>query len=319
MPAGTYYYRVQAVTATYSSSWSNTATITVTGSPAPTTYPQTVKQDWPAGYWRLDETSGTTAADAMGRNDGTYLGSPTLGATSLIADGTGHAVAFDGVDDAVKVPDAARFHATNQLSLEAWIDPVSLPAAGSWASVITKAGAYSLQFNGPRLALVVFQNGVAQRLLAPAGAVPAGQVSDVVATFDGAKERIYVNGALVAAQAQAGSADVNTKPLMIGSRDGKNQFFPGTIDEVAVYGKVLWGAAVQRHYTAGLPAGVGAPAARAAARVQPNLEIRRHVGPVKRRRRKDPELKTRRFHGRLVRLVCPTDARAHRAAAARDR
>ncbi len=37
------------------------------------------------GYWRLGEASGTVARDEMGANNGTYVGSPTLGAPGLLA------------------------------------------------------------------------------------------------------------------------------------------------------------------------------------------------------------------------------------------
>jgi hypothetical protein len=38
----------------------------------------------PFSWWRLNETSGTTAADSMGNNDGTYNGGPTLGQPGII-------------------------------------------------------------------------------------------------------------------------------------------------------------------------------------------------------------------------------------------
>lgn len=49
-------------------------------------YEAEVLADSPLLYWRLGESSGTTAADNSGNGrDGTYVGSPTLGSTSLLA------------------------------------------------------------------------------------------------------------------------------------------------------------------------------------------------------------------------------------------
>ncbi len=48
-------------------------------------YPATVLADDPIAYWRLGEPSGTTASDEMGAADGTYVNSPTLGVTGLVA------------------------------------------------------------------------------------------------------------------------------------------------------------------------------------------------------------------------------------------
>ncbi|MGC4015200.1 MAG: M60 family metallopeptidase [Luteolibacter sp.] len=52
--------------------------------------------------WKLDETSGTTAANGAGGLTGTYEGAPTLGQAGARAD-TGNSMAFDGVNDDVKV------------------------------------------------------------------------------------------------------------------------------------------------------------------------------------------------------------------------
>lgn len=51
------------------------------------------------GYWRLGESSGTTAADETTTLPLTYSGSPTFGTTSLLDDTSNTAVTFDGVDD----------------------------------------------------------------------------------------------------------------------------------------------------------------------------------------------------------------------------
>ena len=51
-------------------------------------------------HYRLDETGGTTAADATGSHNAEYSGSPALGQPGA-APGTGTSVLFDGVDDKV--------------------------------------------------------------------------------------------------------------------------------------------------------------------------------------------------------------------------
>lgn len=49
-----------------------------------TGYDSEVVYDLATSYWKLNETSGTTAADSIGSNTGTYEGSPTLNQTSPI-------------------------------------------------------------------------------------------------------------------------------------------------------------------------------------------------------------------------------------------
>jgi subtilisin family serine protease len=216
------------------------------------TYAAAVLADAPVSYWRLGETSGTNAGDEKGTNPGTYQSSPTLGATSLLATDAGNtAVSFDGTNDNVKVPSSASLQFTSSLSLEAWIKPTSLPTSGKFASILTKAESYSLQFNGPRLEFTIMQSGVRQRLQAAEGAITAGQTYHVVGTYDGTTQRLYINGNLVASTALSGSATTNTNVLYIGSWNSAEEFFKGTIDEPAVYGSVLSPSRIAAHYEAG--------------------------------------------------------------------
>jgi len=50
----------------------------------------------PNSWWRYGEDSGTTATDEQGNADGTYVGTPTLDQTGLIADDANTAVLFNG-------------------------------------------------------------------------------------------------------------------------------------------------------------------------------------------------------------------------------
>ena len=132
-------------------------------------YAQVVAADAPAGYWRLDETTGTTAASATGTNAGTYKGSPTLGVAGLLGSASDKATAFSGSKQSVGIPSSASLVLPTKVSLEAWIKPVSLPANGSFASVVSKPESYSLQFNGPKMEFTIMQGGTRRRLQAPVG------------------------------------------------------------------------------------------------------------------------------------------------------
>jgi hypothetical protein len=219
-----------------------------------TTYPAAVKADAPLGYWRLDDPSGTTAADAADGHPGTYLNGVLLGQGSLLASDADTAVGLDGVNDSVRVADAPDLQLASTFSLEAWIQPTALPASGSWASVLTKSESYSLQFNGPQLELTVIQGGVRKRLKAPVGAVVAGQTYHVVGTYDGTTQRLYLNGQQVASLALTGPASATTNPLQLGAWSSCSEFLSGRLDEVAVYGTVLSPARVKAHYDAGAAA-----------------------------------------------------------------
>jgi len=253
LAAGTqYWYRVRAVDASGGSAWSPVATATTQAAPPPASYASVVGADRPVGWWRLGETSGTSAANQAGGSAGAYAGGYTLDQPSLLAtDMVNRAVAFNGSTARVSVPNGSALQLTNRVTLEAWIKPTSLPVSGAFRSVMTKAESYSLQFNGPRLEFTIIQSGTRRRLQAPSGAIAAGGTYHVVGTFDGTTQRLYVNGAQVASAALSGSASTNTRPLVIGSWDGSSEFFAGTIDEPAVYNAVLSAAQVAAHYRAG--------------------------------------------------------------------
>ena len=257
----TYWYRVKAVNGATSSAYSNVAQVST---PAAASYAASVIADRPVSYWRLGETSGTIAGDITVANPGTYNGPPTLGATSLLGtDQTDAAVGFDGAGDDVRVGQSGSLDITGPVTLEAFVKPTSLPAAGSIRSIVAKTGSYALQLNGPTVEFTLLQLGVNRRLQAPAGTIAAGGTYHVVGTYDGATQRLYVNGRLVASAALTGAADVTINGVRIASWNGTQQFFVGTIDEAAIYNKALSAAQVAGHFAAsqlplGTPSGLTA-------------------------------------------------------------
>ena len=83
----------------------------------PMCYRDAVLADNPASYWRLDETSGTTAADDKGAAAGTYRNGVTLGQTGALPDTINNkAAGFDAVDDDVQVGDVYDYAGTASFS-----------------------------------------------------------------------------------------------------------------------------------------------------------------------------------------------------------
>lgn len=65
----------------------------------------------PYNYWRLGESSGTTAEDETGTHDATYVGTPTLGATGVAGGGGNTAVTLNGSSQRLTVADLTTFEA----------------------------------------------------------------------------------------------------------------------------------------------------------------------------------------------------------------
>jgi len=239
-----------ACTGTGSCQVTMSADRSVTAMFVPSTYASAVEADQPIGFWRLSESSGSKASDsASSPHDGTYRNGVTIGVAGLIpTDAANHAARLDGVDDYIQLPNHPGKNPPAAVSLEAWLKPSAIPTAGSFASIVTKPGAWSLQLNGPRLEFTVIQAGVYHRLLAPSGAIVAGGAYHVVGVFDGARQLLYVNGALVASRTQSGQLTQNNTNVYLGSWNGSKEFLNGVIDEVAIYGFALSAGRISAHY-----------------------------------------------------------------------
>ncbi len=215
----TVYAQVHDISGKWGPTFTDTIDLQAGGPPPPPTpYSQLVKNDGPAGYWRLDETSGTNAADSAGSNPGIYQGGVTLGAPSLLTSDPDKAATFAGTTQRVTVaaPATSPLSLANAISVEAWIKPSAIPAAGAFASVASKPESYALQFNGPQLEFTIMQNGARRRLQAPVGAIVAGNTYHVVGTYDGAAQRLYINGTQVVNVGLTGPITTNSNALSIG-------------------------------------------------------------------------------------------------------
>ncbi len=76
--------------------------------------------DSPRAYWRLDEASGTTAADQLGANPGTYTNGVLLNQPGALASEVDASASFDGVNDYVLVPASTSLDLTSAVTVEFW-------------------------------------------------------------------------------------------------------------------------------------------------------------------------------------------------------
>jgi hypothetical protein len=189
-------------------------------------------------------------ADSAGSNAGTATGGITLGVAGAPRGEANTAATFDGVDDAVVVPDAAALRPA-AVSVEAWVRPnAGIP---NFASVATKTTAATWTDGYGMFALnggIAFwvDDDDAHRVVTPA--LPAGAWSHVVGTYDGSTIKIYVNGALVQSVGHDAAVIHSSSPLLIGNAAG-GFGWAGGLDEVAVYGRGLTATEVAQHYAAG--------------------------------------------------------------------
>jgi hypothetical protein len=187
---------------------------------------------------------------------------PTLGAPSLLSDGSDAAATFDGSSNYVSVPDAAWMR-VGTITLEALVRP-TVANRGSAQTVIDRdtSTRRTFQFNlfsDGKVQLIFWTTTSGPHFLTGSTALSSDTTSHVVATYDGTTARVYLNGVQDGSLDVAGTLQNGTgSTLAIGaSRGGATEtggavsnFFGGRIDEVAYYGTALSAARIAAHAAA---------------------------------------------------------------------
>ncbi|MDX3531414.1 DUF6531 domain-containing protein [Streptomyces sp. ID05-39B] len=223
-------------------------------------YRGAVTVDSPAGYWRLDESSGTTANSPVAAldGDGTYTNA-TLGADGVFGTGDNTAVTFNG-NGYAEIPGAV-LRGSTDLAVELWFKttkagvligdqsaPMALTATGTYAPLLYVGtdGKLNGKFYSP---------GLGAAKVASADTVTDDRWHHAVVTATGTAQSLYLDGVQAATLTGAVNHQSNTRTY-IGAGFAKNwpaapaevSYFTGQIDEVAIYQSGLTADQVAEHY-----------------------------------------------------------------------
>jgi hypothetical protein len=210
-----------------------------------------------AGYWKLDESSGNSAADSSANNNnGTVSG-------ALVTQGKkGNSRQFNGSSNFISIPDANSLDFTASFTLSAWIYQTT--AGGTGYRIIDKQTAggdgtgYELDTDGDA-------SGRRLRLCLPSDCISANtqyQLNTwnyVVVTFNNGTVTFYLNGTQDGSTISANTASVaNALDLRIGAPHigcsnacGLVEYFNGSIDEVQTYSRQLTQAEITQNFDYG--------------------------------------------------------------------
>jgi len=208
-----------------------------------------VVADGATQYWRLGESSGSTAVNLInpGTNDGTYTGGHTLGQTGALIDDTDTAVDVD-TSGYVSVGSLGALATTG--SIEFWVNADS--ATGGFRNAFSTSGAaggnegFRFEVSSFGFLSVRVGNDAAAStgydLAGPGGglqAFTAGQWNYVVATWDTAGNTLtaYFNGSKVIDAAAHTQWATNLSDVEIGRGFDASAIrsWNGLVDEVAIY------------------------------------------------------------------------------------
>ena len=232
--------------AAFSATAANSGNTLSAKSSFPRCYGDEVLLDNPVKYWRLDETSGTTATESIGGANGTYTNGALPGQSGAFAESPNKAASFDGVDDWIDIPDQSF---SGDFSAEFWVNLDTPGTGGSsngnkdapFGQETTGVGP-DINFAGSKARLYSGSSDV----VISDDAVRTNTWEHYVITRSGTTVRLYRNGV---EDATSGTWSGTFNPKALGR--GAGGFLDGKLDDVALYSTALSAARIRAHYNAG--------------------------------------------------------------------
>jgi len=219
------------------------------------TYKSNVLKDSPVLYWRLDETTGTVAADSSGKSHpGTYYtDASALTAAGLLRTSSDLGIlapaGFAGVTSAAGVA------VTNaDWTMELWVNLTSLPeSAADLVTLGTTVGCPELGYvaaTSDRYQLRVDVSGMSQLFLS-AAVLAYGATHHLALSYDAATGALslYIDGTLDSTGTYTYAAFTGVTVLGYASQY-LGYAAAGSLDEFAIYQSALSSARIAAHYAA---------------------------------------------------------------------
>ena len=193
-------------------------------------------------WWKLDENTGNMANDSKGVNNATITGASWDKGIS------GSCLTFNGTTGVAKALSKLNLNPVYGLTMMAWAK-----TSKNVTAKIFQKGDYDGhglgQGNwggwGAQIRLV----GNITEALSWGGGLPIlNEWYHLAMTYDGQQLNFYVNGQLRNSKAVTGLLYVNSRDLSIGSDDGLQKFFPGSVDEAKFFSRALDQTEIQANF-----------------------------------------------------------------------
>jgi len=196
------------------------------------------------GWWKLDETSGTTALDWSGHgHHGTFQGDP------LWVDGyDGGALEFDGVDDYVEIPYTTD---PTTYTITVWVKPARTGPANivvrTSPSGPTVHWSHQLRIDSSGAFEHYAWDGSECRVMGTTAVKADTWYSVAAVATDNGRMRLYVNGQEEGIATNVGALWADGDRFLVGSNSGHGMgWFEGLIDDIRIYDYVLSQAEIQQ-------------------------------------------------------------------------
>ena len=212
----------------------------------------------PLAYWRLNETSGTTASDTSGNSrTGTYAGGYTLSQSGALSGSVDTAVKFNGTTGRVNISSLTASTASDY-TVVAWMNMASFAATqeifDTWSAAWTRP-AYMVLSSGA-FACGIETHASVTYATSPTLTIPSGTWGMGACTFDSTTRVLtsYFNGAKIGT-VTISSNNSSGSTVAIGGWSGGSTSINGSVDEVAYIPATLTQAQVAQLYLAGQQTG----------------------------------------------------------------
>jgi hypothetical protein len=252
-PSTQYWYRVRAYNAGGTSSLGGPVSATTPASGGPPSPP--------VAAYAFNEGSGATTSDVSGNNNTGAISNP-----SWTTGKNGSALAFNGTNTAVSIPDSNNSLDVTTLTVEAWVFKTA--SAVDYRGIVGRQTGSSwfdswVLFYDPVSLNDAYRFCALDCVTGPSSTGDMNTWVHLAAIEDGTTTKLYRNGVLVASSSpHAGSlAPENTKVCIgSGANDASlacnSEFVNARIDDVRIYGRALTVAQIQQD----MNTAVGAPA-----------------------------------------------------------
>jgi hypothetical protein len=192
------------------------------------------------GYWKFDETSGTTANDSSGYgNTGTHTNGPTISTTvPTTSFANPRSLSFDGVDDQIKVLNSNSVNIAGNMSASFWVK-ISTPI--QQGVPLFKDFQYSLLIRSSLdLTWADSSNWSYDSFRDHPSGMSSNTWHHIAVTKNGSTVTIYRDNAVVVAKTFGGAITQTSNDLYFGIyAAGQGSPFSGLIDDVRIYNRAL--------------------------------------------------------------------------------
>lgn len=208
-------------------------------------------------WWKLDETSGTSAFDSSWKGN-TQTATGTTIVSNCIRN---NCRSFNGSSDFMKTSANFSYSAATPISISAWVNTnTTTNASGFYRRVVVPGSStagdgqvFSFVANAGVMTSYYSVDGATNIELSDSITMTPGKWYHFVATYDGSIIRLYRDGVVITAAVGVSLVAIPANPTRIGIYgDETNGAWSGSIDDVRIYNRQLTVQEIQDLYNAGI-------------------------------------------------------------------